>query len=83
MSTDEPTTTEKERAEAEVHERAVLLGELVDGAVREGADEVEVADEWPRPRTRRDVGLSLGRMIAASSMARRRINNDGNSIDAE
>jgi hypothetical protein len=60
MSIDEPTTTE-ERAEAEVHERAVLLGELVDGAVREGADEVEVADEWPRPRTRREVVNPAGR----------------------
>jgi hypothetical protein len=43
-----------------VQERAVLLGELVDGAVRERADEVEVADDRPRRRAWREVVYSAG-----------------------
>lgn len=42
-------------AEAEVHELAVLVGELVDGAVRERADQVQVADDRPWPRARREA----------------------------
>jgi hypothetical protein len=49
-------------AEAEVHELAVLLGELVDGAVRERADQVEVADHRPWSRTRREAIDTTGRL---------------------
>ena len=41
--------------EPEVHERAVQLGELVDGAVRQLTQEVEVADNRPRLGARREV----------------------------
>nr|CAB3495874.1 unnamed protein product [Digitaria exilis] len=44
-------------AELERHERAVARGELVQGAVRERADEVEVADHRPWPRARWEVVL--------------------------
>jgi len=41
-----------EGAEPQGHERAIPLGELVDGAVREPADQVQVADHRPRPGAR-------------------------------
>ncbi|KAF7072516.1 hypothetical protein CFC21_077626 [Triticum aestivum] len=47
-----------EGPELELHERAVLLGQRVDGAVRERADEVEVADDRPRLGARREVVLA-------------------------
>lgn len=36
-----------ERAEAEVHDLAVLLGEFMEGTVGEGAHEVQVSDDRP------------------------------------
>uniref|UniRef100_J3KVB2 Uncharacterized protein n=1 Tax=Oryza brachyantha TaxID=4533 RepID=J3KVB2_ORYBR len=44
-----------EGPEPERHDRAVALGELVDGTVRERAHQVEVADDWPWLRPRREV----------------------------
>ena len=40
-------------------------GEPVEGAVREGADQVEVPDHRPRPRARREVVLAGGAAPAA------------------
>lgn len=42
-----------EGPEAELHDGPVLEREVVDGAVRERADEVKVANDGPRPWARR------------------------------
>lgn len=47
-----------EGPEPEVHDGAVFLGEGVEGAVGEGADEVEVADYGPGGGARREVELA-------------------------
>nr|ACN29026.1 unknown [Zea mays] len=52
-------------AEAERHERAVPRGERVDGAVRERADQVEVADHRPRPRPGWHLVLAAGAALPA------------------
>jgi hypothetical protein len=44
-----------ERPELELHQWAVLLREREDGAVRERTHQVEVADDRPRLRPRREV----------------------------
>lgn len=44
---------ETDGAELELHQGAIFDGEMVDGAVREGADEVEIADNGPWFGTRR------------------------------
>lgn len=47
-----------EGAEAEVHYGAMFFGELMDGVVGERADQVEVSDEGPWLRPRRQIELS-------------------------
>ena len=59
MSMDEPTKTETEPKRRCMW--AILLGELVDGAVRESADQVQVADDWPWSWTRWEVMNIAGR----------------------
>jgi hypothetical protein len=91
-STDEPMMTGNERDEAEVHERAVLLGELVDGAVRERADEVvklpmtgHGVGPGGRLYTRPDLALSLRMMNPAAIASARKVttlNGGDSSIDA-
>lgn len=48
-----------ERAELELHDGAVTEGEGVDGAVREGTDEVEVADDWPGFGARGEIEVAM------------------------
>jgi len=55
VSTDDATTTGKEGAELHAHQRAVPLRQRVEGAVRERAEEVEVADDRPRLGARQTV----------------------------
>jgi hypothetical protein len=49
-----------DRAEAEGHHRAVALREPRQGAVREGAEGKETADERQRPGTGRKVAVAVG-----------------------
>ena len=57
-------------AEAEEHEAAggVLGGEVTEGDVREGADEVQVADDGERRRARREL-LRVAILVAATAAA--------------